>query len=56
METHETRFSRDPDADGYYLVRMEYSAKNAFVARIKTVATGKVRARDCNVILIDPGY
>ena len=56
MQTHETRFSRSPDADGYHLVQMEYSANNSFGARVKTVATGKVRARDCHVILIDPGY
>ena len=56
MQTHETRFSRSPDADGYHLVQMEYSANNLFGARVKTVAVGKVRARDCHVILIDPGY
>ena len=56
MQTHETRFSRSPDADGYHLVQMEYSANNLFGARVKVVAIGKVRARDCHVILIDPGY
>ena len=56
MQTHETRFSREPDSDGYHLVRMEYSAQNSFGGRVKTVATGKVRASDCHVILTDPGY
>ncbi|MXW23774.1 MAG: hypothetical protein F4Z96_03790 [Chloroflexi bacterium] len=56
MQTHETRFSSEPDAAGYHSVRMEYSAHNAFGARIKTYAYGRVHWRTCHVVLVDPGF
>lgn len=58
MRTHETRFSRTPDRDGFHLVEMVYSANNAFGARIKAVAYGKLRIenRYCRTILTDPGF
>ena len=56
MQTHDTRFSRQPDANGYHRVIMEYSAENALGGRIKLQAVGRVRASDCRVILDDPGF
>ena len=55
MQTHETRFSSQPDADGYHLVTMEYSAKNALGGRVKVLATGFVHESTCEVLLVDTG-
>ncbi len=56
MQTHETRFTRTADENGEHFVYMEYSANNAFGARIKVDAVGAVRASDCRVRLIAPGF
>ena len=55
MQTHETRFSSQPDADGYHLVTMEYSAKNALGGRVKALASGLVHQSTCEVLLVDTG-
>ena len=57
METHSTRFQvADDDGDGYVAIVMEYSAENALGGRVKTVATGLLNYRTCNVTVLDPGY
>lgn len=57
MQTHSTRFEEtDRDGDGHVLIAMEYSANNAYGARIKTVATGLLDYRTCRVTVLDPGY
>lgn len=58
MRTHETRFVTEPDENGFHLVQMEYSANNAFGARIKAIAYGGVKVENgyCRTILIDPGF
>ena len=55
MRTHGTTFSTNPDAEGYHVVRMEYSAENAFGVRLESVATGRVHERSCRTLLVDPG-
>ena len=57
METHSTRFQvADDDGDGYVAIVMEYSAENALGGRVKTVATGLLNYRTCNVTVLNPGY
>ncbi len=57
METHATRFeSTDSDRDGKVSIAMEYSAKNAFGARIKTTALGLLDYRTCRVTVLDYGF
>ena len=58
MRTHSTRFITTPDEDDYHLVRMDYSAENAFGGRVKAIAYGKVRIENghCRTILTDPGF
>ena len=46
METHETRFGTHPDVEGWHLIRMTFSAKNAFGGRVKHIAIGRVRLPD----------
>ncbi len=56
METHETRWSVEPDANGYHTVLMEYSAKNTAGGREKVVALGLVHGVTCVTLLVDPGF
>ena len=55
METHDTRFTTTPDANDEVQIIMEYSARNAFGGRVKTVALGKMNYKTCRVTVIDTG-
>ena len=56
MRTHSTRFDGTPDDIRAVPIVMEYSAHNAFGARIKTTAFGALDAITCRVTVIEPGY
>ena len=50
METHETRFgTSDPDGDGRVAISMNYSARNAFGGRVRSLAWGELNYNDCSV-------
>ena len=53
MQTHETRFSRTPDADGFYRVRMSFSAENSYGGRVTLTALGEVNPDGCRVRLVE---
>ena len=55
METHNTYWGAEPDADGYHTVVMEYSVENFLGVRIDFDAIGLVHESTCEVVLIDAG-
>ena len=53
MQTHETKWVKLPEPDGYHRVVMTFSSKNAFGGRVTAIAIGEVHPQDCRVRLIE---